>query len=339
MKTTKGIVKKSVPVVTDGESNNSVIPPNGDLKSAMLQMLGPVDPGLYIVGIGDEALLAMVRCVVERQLRFGSQSMGLVLPKKTPVLSVYAGSKRKANEAKVLASAQRPSAKASDHQFRSIGTRDGFAWCSDEGIYALIPIIAENRGWITVAQVIHHDLDLNFMDACSRLRTAAINAGSYLMLFLVANPNARGGRISDFTDGYVAVDKCEREPGAFLTFSAKCSELSDLHPLGIGNSMCSVKIEDSLYSWTWEQFISKTVVDRVIWKLRCEGRSLDYIAKVVRMHKSNVHRHLAALVATRPMVPIRGWLNRYAEILDIETSPQPADSSEAEELGEEDLAI
>jgi hypothetical protein len=313
--------RKVKPAPVEGAASKASLLRGDDLKSVMLDTLGPVEPGLCVVAIRDPALLSMVRCAMERQIRLGHRAMGMAFPKKTPVLSLYAGSKRKAVEAEVLASAQRPSEHASEHLFRSMGTRDGFAWCTDEGLCALLPTIKDSRGWTTVAQVVGDEIDANIVDAFSRLRSAAAQARAFVMLFLVVSGRKSGIRIQDFTDNYVEVNRCEREPGAFVTFSANCVGLSDLHQLGIGSSMCSAKIEDGRYVWRWEQFISATVTDRVIWKLRCEGRSLAAIAKLVGLDKSNVHRHLAALPAPRNLELGREWFKAYADLLDLDETP------------------
>lgn len=292
-------------------------------RTAMLKTMGRLKPGLVIVSC-HPSILASVRGAVERQLRGGRSQTGLRFPLKQPILSLYAGTSRSVDQARALSSAQAPVDGAAKHDFQCVGTRDGFAWCSDEGLHALEPLIRETKGWLTLAQASGDCSVTTMIDAVLRIRTAAKRAAHHVVLFLTADQPHEALRLQDFCDEHIVVERCEREPDSVATFSVVCTGLSDLHDLGIGKSMCTAKFDGIKYTWSWEFFLSTKVLDRVIWKLRSENKSLAEIGEIVGLHKSNVHRHLADLPSPRPIDLPKKWLKRYAEVIGINTEPAPA---------------
>lgn len=288
----------------------------------MQEALGPMEPGLVVVSVSTPSLQPLVRAGFEQQCRRGGDRLGRRLPVDAPVHSIYAGPDRKAREAQALALAQKTNARDSSHTFEAIGTRDGFAWCTDEGLHVLLPMLGQHaKGWMTLTQAAEGITSATLVDALSRIRNAAKKAKTFVMLFLVGR-QGQDLRVQDFVDAHILVDECEREPGALAGFSVEYVDLADLHALGIGKSMCAITLQDGRYRWLWSPFISAKLIDRVIWKLHSEGRPLSEIGKIVGVDKSTVHRHLAAMPHASDAALQPGWLGRYADVLDLNLPPE-----------------
>jgi hypothetical protein len=320
------------------KSNDSIDEEVGDeeerttdtTKDLILNTLGIVEPGLVVVTVPSAAMTSQVRVAIERQIRSGGQKIGLRFPKKTPMKSLYSGNGRRVLEAKALATGQTPIDGAAAHEFESIGTREGFTLTSDEGLCSVLPLVEKTKGgWLTFAQSADAFSALAIVEALMRLRFAAKKAGSYVLLILVTDRKLEDLRIYDYCDDLLIAAPCISDTGAQFAFSVDVFGLRDLNEMGIGKTMCSVRMRNSQRIWKWEPFIAADVLKRVIWKLRCSGKSLTDIGKIVDCDKSTVHRHLVGLPPVVKREFKEGWLKPYADLIEI--AIESDENSEPEE--------
>lgn len=284
----------------------------------ILDAVGCVDTGLVLVTVPNNLLLSQVQLAVERQIRAGSERLGPRFPKKTRMKSLYPGGGRKEREARALAQAQKPLTGVALQEFMALGTRDGFTVTCDEGLCTVLPIIEKSKGdWVTVSQSIDTCSVQAVVDALMRLRAAAKLAECYVLFFLVTDRKAEEFRLNDCCDDLFITTKCDPDPGVHFAFSLDVVGLRNLNPMGIGKVMCSVRFRKGQFVWRWEPFISSDLLKRVIWKLRCSGKSLAEIGKIVQCDKSTVHRHMAGLPPLVKIETKEGWLKPYADFIEI----------------------
>lgn len=287
-------------------------------KGLMLKTLGVVEPGLVVVTVPNGHMLPHVRTAFEREILTGGQKTGLRFPKCTTVKSLYGGNERKVSQAKALALAQRPSEGSGSQEFASIGTREGFNLACDEGLCAVLPNLEQAKGGcLTFAQSGDASSAASLAEAMMRLRQAAKQSRSFMMLILVTERRPDELRLGDYCDDVVVTAACIPDPGVMFAFSADVVGLRDLNEMGIGKMMCSLRIHKGPYVWSWEPFIAADVLKRVIWKLRCSGKSLAEIGKIVDCDKSTVHRHMVGLPPVVKREFKEGWLKPYADLIEI----------------------
>ena len=320
---------KSIKPVKDADGGEEER--NGsDTKKLMLQTLGVVEPGLIAFIVPPDVILSHARSAVEYQALSGGDKMGLRFPKKMLVKSLYAGNGRKVSEAKALALTQTPLDGAS-HAFVAIGTRESFNLICDEGLCVVHPIIEKAKGsLVTFVQTIDAPSG-PLAEALIRLRQAAKQAGSFVLLFLKTERKPSELRLTDYCDDVVVIAKCSPDPSVLSAFSTDVIGLRDLNEVGIGKMMCSVRFRNGQYTWTWSSFIASDVLNRVIWKLRVSGKTLTEIGKIVRCDKSTVQRHMAGLPPLVERKLKEGWLKTYADLIEIAIDTEDDSDPEAKE--------
>lgn len=299
-------------------------------KDVILDTLGDVEPGLVVVTVPSGVMSSQVGMAMERQIRSGGYKTGLRFPKKTPMTSLYAGGRRRVLEAKARANSQVPIDGAAVQEFVAIGTREGFTFASDEGLFAVLPLIEKAKGgWVTFSQSADALSGPALVEALIRLRNAAKQAGTFVLLILSTDQNLDDLRLYDYCDDLVLTTSCSPDPGAHFAFSVDVYGLRDLNEMGIGKTMCSVRLRKGQYAWLWEPFVAADILKRVIWKLRSSGKSLAEIGKMVDCDKSTVHRHLAGLPPVVKREAKEGWLTPYADLIEI--AIESDEKSESEE--------
>lgn len=291
-------------------------------KDLILNTLGIVESGLVVATAPNGLVLSQVRMAIEHQIRTGGRKTGLHFPKKTPMKSLYAGNGRSVLQAKALAlaqaQAQAPIDGAPAHEFVALGTREGFTVTCDEGLCSVLPLIEKTKGgWVTFAQSVDGFTASAVVETLIRLRQAAKQAGTYVLFIIVTDGKPADLRIYDYCDDLLIAAPCSPDPGAQFAFSVDVFGLRDLNEMGIGKSMCSVRVRNGQHIWKWEPFIAADVLKRVIWKLRCSGKSLAEIGKIVDCDKSTVHRHMVGLPPVVKREFKEGWLKPYADLIEI----------------------
>lgn len=232
--------------------------------------------------------------------------------------SLYAGNGRRVLQAKALLQAQPPIVGAPAHEFEAIGTREGFSVTSDEGLCAVLPFIKKAKdGWVTFAQSVDGFPNSALVETLIRLRQAAKQAGTYVLFIMVTDGKREDMRIYDYCVDLLITAPCDPGPDVQFAFSVDVYGLRDLNQIGIGKTMCSVRLVNDQYKWKWEDFVAADLVKRVTWMLRCSGKSLADIGKVFHSDKSTVHRRMAGLPPLVKREFKEGWLKPYTDFLDI----------------------
>lgn len=311
------------------------------VSNPAVDAMTPIPQGLTIVSIRAASLLPQVRNAITRLALARSGKLGLPMPPVKAVLSIYSGNVRRLEQAKALAAANMPiktKARKVRHDFSSCGTRDGFNWCSDEGLCVLQPIIENAEGWVTLEQQISGPVTAPLADGLFRIRSAAQQAGVWVMLFLVCPDGYEKSRLHEFCDEFIEVAPCEPDPGYELAFSIDCVGLRYLNTLGLGKTMCNVKLSKGVFNRTYDQFISSDKKTRVMWILRGHGKTLEEIGGIVNKNKSSVFHRLEGLPVPRYVDMGSDWLKKYLEPSQVFSgTASPARSEDADDDEDDDF--
>lgn len=286
----------------------------------------PVKPGLVVVVVEDAALLFHARRVLERQALSGGSKVGLPMPAAKPVRSLYTGTVRGFEETQLVYRYGVPE-DAPTYTFKHLG-RAGFEYCCEEGLSVLLPIIGDSaETWISAAQAARVPVEAQMAEVLAQIRTAAIAADAYVLLFLVTRDGAGATEFERVADECVLVQRCEAEPGAVLSFCTHWTGFSHLPGVGVNSArMFSVFVRDHQFKCKVEDFVVRELSTRVMWKLRCTELSLSRIAEIFGIDKSTVKRRLDPLAPPRSLSLSRDWLQRYLDALDI-ALPAPASAA------------
>jgi hypothetical protein len=234
--------------------------------------------------------------------------------------SVYVGNPRRIEQARILADAGATGLTLAKHAYESVGVRGGFSWCGDAGLHILRPLIERAEGWLSVEQYLEGPVAPDQAEAMIRLRQAAKQAGVRVMLFLTCTDGLAKSRVGDICDEAIEVEACEPDPGVDIAFSIDCLGLDGLHSLGLGRTMCSVRVSDSTIRHVFESFVAPDLESRVMWLLRGQGKSLAEIGAMLKRNKTTVLRRLTGLPAPRRVKLADGWLEACLECLPVAES-------------------
>lgn len=304
-------------------------------QNHLLDMISPIPAGLTIVALQEVSLLAYVRNAIEQEAREESNKLGVHMPIVYGMLSMYAGNYHQLDQARVIAAANISTANEVPHEFETYGSRDGFDWCSDEGLCTLEPIIRDSEGWwVTLEQAIAIPVTSTIASGLFRIRNAAQQADVSVMLFLVCPKGYESSRIHELCDEYIEVTECDPGPETDIAFSIDCVGLRHLNKLGIGKTMCSVTVHNGTFQRRFEPYISNNLATRVLWMLRGQGKTLEEIGSILGTNKSTVSRHLQGLPPPRKLKMENDWLARHLELLSLGNSTAETTSEDEEEVGE-----
>jgi len=96
-------------------------------------------------------------------------------------------------------------------------------------------------------------------------------------------------------------------------FSIDCVGIRDLNSLGVGKTMCNVKLTDRVFHRRYERFVAADLDTRIMCALRGQKKSLDEIGNIFKINKSTVLRRLQGLPIPRPEEVDQAWLDRNLE--------------------------
>ena len=119
------------------------------------------------------------------------------------------------------------------------------------------------------------------------------------MLFIAIPEGGEKYQLDQCCDEYIAVNSCEPDLEYHSAFSVDVASLRYLNGVGIGKTMCNVRYVNGVLQRRYAPFISGQVENRVIWALRAQGETLDYIAKIMKINKSTVLRRLQTMPPVR----------------------------------------
>jgi hypothetical protein len=276
--------------------------------------ISPVELGLTIINCLDRTQLSEVRNTVTMMALQGSKNLGIPMPMVDAVLSIYSGGSRRVGLAKALCAANLPIKKSAAHEFKAVGTRDGYDYCSDEGLSILLPIIQQSSGWwVILEQPCSWPFSTVFVAGLSYIRHAAKIADVRVMIFLTCPESHDKTGLHQLCDEFIEVIPCEPDTDSHVAFAFDCINLRDFNQFGVGKIMCNVRAVEKQLHRRFEPLIATDLKSRVLWYLRGHGKTLEEIGELLDMNKSTVSRRLAGLPKPRNIVMSEGWLESYLQ--------------------------
>ena len=290
---------------------------NKNDTSQVEDLISPLAPGLTVVAIEHPASVLDARQTFETMVRLKSHRFGIPLPRVKTVTSLYSGGGRSLEAARIRASAETLSQNAANHLFKKCGVSAGFDFLCEEGRCSLLPIVEKATGnMVTLAQAISGHFDLSRQRGLDCLHQTAFRCNAYAVLFADVADAALLTPLSDQFE-LISVRHCEPDPGFSSALAFECVGLAGLCDNGTNHVMCNVRREDGKMKRKWGQFVSTDLRDRVMWKMRGQGATLDEIGEVVDLDKSNVKRRLDKLIPPVKLKLEDGWLDGYREALTL----------------------
>lgn len=311
--------------------------------------ISPLSVGLTIVNVLDRRQLPDVRATFEHCAVTRSKKLGIPMPKVDLIASFYSGSPRHVEQAKLLAAANPSAKRQTKHEYKVCGTRDGFVWTSNEGRCAILPSIESIQGLMTMEQTATAPLGADELDGLFRIRSAATLAKTRVMMFLACPDGSDKTGLDQICDEYIEVSPCEADPNTYTAFAVDCVGLPDLHILGHGKIMCTIRIDGGRFRRSYAPFIAEDLDTRIMWFLRGQGHTFEGIGEIMDCDKSTVMRRLQELPPPMEKKMPDDWLKDYMDISkyykatkreeeeerkDRETEAQE-EQEELEELGEQ----
>lgn len=162
--------------------------------------------------------------------------------------------------------------------------------------------------------------------ALAELNAKVEELGALLVIFVFHTKKQDVTWLQEHCGVFVEVGKCEPGPGAQAAAALTNLSLSHWHPHGIGRVMVEAFL-DANGAWTYrsEPFIAERAIIRLSWHLRFKEVTVEQIAKIIDIHKSNVSRGLDCLLIppdnTVGLAPPRGsrrrWISRYPQVENL----------------------
>lgn len=286
--------------------------------SPIVSAISPIKPGLTIVSIRDASLVPQVRNTFMQLAKAKSKNIGLPMPDVETILSLYSGNHRQLEQAKGLALANKPLKSSVLCEFQVCGTRDGFDWVGDEGLSVLLPIINDASGWVTLEQQFVNPILPSIVDGLSRVRHAAQQAEVRVMLYVVCTDSYEKSGLHELCDEYIEVFPCEPDSGQDIAFSIDCVGLRNLNHLGIGRTMCNIKLIDGVYHRNYTEFTSASLETRMMCFMRGQKMTFEEIGNIFNKDKSTIQRRLKGLKSPKCEKLEDGWLEKYLESSNLD---------------------
>ena len=280
--------------------------------------LAPISTGLIVVAVLDNHILQFARNVIENQAINCDSATGLPMPRVESFTSVYAGHARRLEQAKIQAAASPIGPDAIPHNFRSVGSRDGFNFLSDEGLDAILNILRETKGWLSIEQNGTSPDGDSIGYALLRLSTAAKQAGVRVVLFLAVKEGYQETRFHNYADEYVENGTSQPSPGVNLAISINCIGLKDLIQFGVGKTMCSISVSGAKFVYKFEPFVHAKLETRAMSWLRSQNRTFKEVGAEFGLDAANVFRRLQGLPTTAQLEDLpEDWLKIVKEHLAL----------------------
>ena len=255
--------------------------------------LSEIPYGLTIVNVKAPESLPYIRYALTRQTLTADNKLGPPMPAVAKVLSLHAGTTRSIDQAKMLEQAFVPScATSAEHEYRAVGSNIGFDWTCNEGLCTLLPIIEATQGWTILEQRAAGQDATTMAEGLIRIDNAAQKAKTRVMLLLIG---ALGQGLERLCQEYLEVSACEPNPGAELAFVVGCLGLKDVHTLGVGKIMCTIRQNKRGLKMSGSAFVSESLTVRYMAQMRANGQTFEAIGREVGLDRSNVYRGLQGI--------------------------------------------
>ena len=293
------------------------------MNRAMISNIGTIPPGLVIVTSGKKDVLDEARLVIVDEALRGGSSLGLQFDCYSKVVSLYAGT---AHQEKHIVARHRycePSPNGVEHKIAMVGSRPNFDFCCDEASATFTPMIRaaaqEVRPTLFIlCQAVRNFEDLLMADTLNHYRNELVRAGATGIIMLASEGGDVGKDLPQLCEEFIEVDEAEPDYDVDVAMTFDCHSLRSLRRLGIGKTMCGIRYADQRIRFTYAPFISNSMRERVMWSLRCSGRSYAEIGEVFGINKSTVMRQLKKLPNTSGYKVDDVRINEMLEHLDID---------------------
>ncbi|RUR70929.1 hypothetical protein EJP67_28110 [Variovorax guangxiensis] len=244
-----------------------------------------------------------------QQVRTGKPIAGVPI-QRSAVRTLYAARNRMRTQFEAQAALFPVPADAAKHTFRHLGERE-FDWARSEGLFSAIAGTEPGTAR-AMMQRVPHPIPPHMLEGISRLNMEAKRKDVYMLMFTHFDDEADAIRFRDATSELFDVAVCEHDPLFHTAFSIHNSTTeSGLLVDTQQDILVQVRAEGQHHRFSTEAFIAAQVIDRVIWKMRCDGASLDKIASVVGLNKSSVKRRLDKMRTPRPAEVSDNWRKTY----------------------------
>ncbi|CAJ6220348.1 Uncharacterised protein [Burkholderia pseudomallei] len=178
--------------------------------------------------------------------------------------------------------------------------------------------------------------------AITQLNAEAQRLGALIVISIVHAKKQDVTGLRAYCNACVEVSSCEPGPGAHIAVLLDNVTLTNWHQHGIGRVMVEASLQSNgAWSFAREEFIAARAIIRVAWYLRAKGTTIEKIAEVIGINKSNVSRGLESSLIppenTVGLVPPTGWAKRWAGrynfdgVLSRKASRKSTDASPADE--------
>ena len=279
--------------------------------------VSPTKPGLTLIVIRNDQVMLDARSAFESAALNHQDTFGPPMLPKDRLIALHSGCARSIESAVGSMQAEHIETYKARKEFQSFGAKENFDYCSDEGLCALLPLIAIHKGqWITAQQTVEDSLTSLNVYVLSRIHEAAITVDATVLLFLSLKQSHGDVDLHHYYD-YFEVESCEPDPGCLTAFTVQFVNIKKLHALRIGNVMGGVSWEDGKVQRKYSPLVSRYFKDRVMWRMRSQGSTLDEIGKTVKLDKSNVKRQLDELPPLFKEQLKEGWLTESLEYLQL----------------------
>jgi hypothetical protein len=288
--------------------------PSKHQTNPILTHLSQIPQGLTGVYCPDASIAGEVRNTITQMALRGASTLGLPMPKVAAVKSVFSGNSRRVEQAKLLANANQPSKATVHHDVQVMDSRNGFDWCSNEGMTTLLPLIqSATNMWLILEQQVAGPMSPILANGLSRISAAAKQSGAWVMMIVVSGSGCQSDQLQQLCDEYIEVSTCEPDSGTYAAFAFDCVNIRDLAAFGAVKTMCSVFLSDGHIRRRFEPFVSHDLLNRAIWALRCQQKTVEEIGKLTGLDKSNVSRRLANLPQPCSDKTRFDWLTDYLQ--------------------------
>lgn len=277
--------------------------------------ISPFQPGLLLVSVSSVQILPLVRNALTCLAIEMSRELGIPMPVVEAVVSLYSGNPRQLEQAQLFASANPPATSGATASTKKCIALEKLDWTSSGGLYALLPIIDEAKGWVIVEQTIAGPISPATLQGLRRIAQTAEQAEARVMLFLAGMEKIDVSLLADVCGDLIEVAECEPDVDCDTAFSIDCVGIRDLNSLGVGKTMCNVQLMDGVFHRRYKRFVSVDLETRIMSELRGQQKSLDEIGSIFKINKSTVLRRIQGLPIPRPEDVDQDWLDRNLEAL------------------------
>ena len=284
--------------------------------------------GLTIVVVEKNELIPFVNTTLTRMAQRGSKRLGVSIPRGSKVVSVCFG-KRHARQMERLFAANTPAENLAPHKIEDLGLNRPICWTSSECIFVIKSLLVDSDIWLMLEQTTASNFNTaGSIGVLLSISEMARKAKSRIMLFIVIPEGGEKYQLDQCCDEYIAVRLCEPDFGCDSAFSIDVASLRYLNGVGIGKTMCNVRIRNGMFKRWHTPFISEILENRVIWALRSKGMTLDDIAELMKINKSTVLRRLQTMPPVRQIEGCDELISHY-----VNAPPRIVDTSEAVRRG------